>query len=87
LPPDAVLVYNTLRRRTAMSHYFDCGLAVIEVSKAIRAIGWKHVAMEVLHEMAHVSVILSDTPRGVHGKNFQREMKRLAAAGAFEKYW
>ena len=37
----------------------------------------------LLHEMVHAKL-----PQGVHhGPRFQREMHRLARAGAFEKYW
>jgi len=40
----------------------------------------------LLHEMAHVSMV----SRGVweaHGKEFHKEMRRLARAGAFDELW
>lgn len=44
--------------------------------------GWGYIKSDLLHEMVHVA-----RPRANHGKVFQNEMKRLAAANAFVGIW
>ncbi len=40
------------------------------------------ISLAVLHEMAHLSV-----GTGRHGPKFEKEMLRIAKAGAFKKIW
>ena len=47
---------------------------------------WCTVGITLLHEMAHMHLYIKDGYTG-HGNKFQREMKRLANAGAFRNFW
>lgn len=60
---------------------FD-GIPEIRIATGIRK--WTKVCKTtLLHEMVHVAL-----PRRVeHGPRFEREMRRLASAGAFEGLW
>jgi hypothetical protein len=54
----------------------------IEISKRIKI--WPHLTRSVLlHEMVHVSLPL----KILHGARFEKEMFRLAKAGAFKGLW
>lgn len=58
------------------------GTHEIRIARPIRSWG-KVVKCTVLHEMCHVAL-----PKRVeHGPRFEREMQRLAAAGAFKGLW
>lgn len=46
-----------------------------------------YVEFSLLHEMVHLFVTHYCPERRNHGRNFQRHMLILAAAGAFEKLW
>lgn len=56
---------------------------------------WDHIwRWLLLHEMAHwklrnhlVDGLYTVSPTGNHGRAFQKEMKRLALAGAFKHIW
>ena len=41
----------------------------------------------LLHEMAHLKVNIKFGRSMGHGKQWKKEMRRLAAAGAFDDYW
>lgn len=43
------------------------------------------VEFNMLHEMAHIATLNKESDD--HGPRFQREMMRLARAGAFERIW
>jgi len=50
----------------------------------------KLVDMTLLHEMVHLKLFKKyghEVPRGLHGPLFQKEMKRLAKVGAFNRLW
>lgn len=50
--------------------------------------GMRSMKMTLLHEMAHVAVIaMHGTENGSHDYKFQKEMLRLARAGAMEGLW
>lgn len=52
-----------------------------------RGIGRQQTRLTLLHEMAHIAVeIRHRRPMG-HGAVWQREMLRLARAGAFANWW
>ena len=41
----------------------------------------------LLHEMVHLSLPNASPHNGFHGKDFQKEMLRIARLGAFENIW
>lgn len=43
--------------------------------------------MSLLHGMVHLKAVLGNRAYLEHGTTFQREMKRLAAIGAFNQLW
>ncbi len=43
--------------------------------------------MILIHEMVHILNYTRNRQDGGHGPNFQKEMVRLAKAGAFRKIW
>lgn len=45
------------------------------------------VRMRLLHEIAHIHVNLKFSRSMGHGKNWQKEMQRLAAAGEMAAWW
>jgi predicted SprT family Zn-dependent metalloprotease len=45
---------------------------------------WK---MTLLHEMVHLALPNAKAHNGFHGQDFQKEMLRLAKAGAFKDLW
>jgi len=49
-----------------------------------RAAVWK---LTLLHEMVHLGLPHVKHPKRFHGKEFQKEMLRLAKAGAFKGLW
>lgn len=68
-----------------------CNKGQIHISTQIRHIR-NTMKMALLHEMAHWKLrhhpIVGHQGRGdSHGHAFQREMKRLAAIGAFRQLW
>ena len=64
-----------------------CGLPS---TKAILLVDDLHVIetrITLLHEMAHMKVNLKCGRQMKHGKTWQKEMRRLASAGAFDNWW
>lgn len=59
----------------------------IVVSRRTERVGSAFLLMVLLHEMSHVSTWESCTSRNAHGKPWIKEMRRLAAKGAFDKLW
>lgn len=49
--------------------------------------GWRSASFTLLHEMAHIATWRQCRRSRPHGKPFQKEMRRLAAAGAFDDLW
>ena len=45
------------------------------------------IRITLLHEMAHLKVNLKFGRNMGHGENWKKEMRRLAAAGAFDNWW
>ena len=65
----------------------DGGAYYIAISNRIR---WSSalVRMTLLHEMVHLKLVDKDkSPKTRHSRMFHREMKRLAARGAFVGLW
>jgi len=57
----------------------------ITISRRAERSGMATVMVTLLHEMAHVKTWRSS--RAPHGRVWVMEMRRLAAAGAFDKLW
>lgn len=45
------------------------------------------IRITLLHEMAHLKVNIEFGQSMGHGNNWKREMRRLAASGAFDEWW
>lgn len=60
-----------------------CVLGEIYINKALKRWPSGGVRFTLLHEMVHLSL----PPIVMHGPRFQKEMLRLAKAGAFEGVW
>lgn len=63
-----------------------CTGHIIEISEAIKPFT-AYVDSTLIHEMVHLSAVLRGETMLNHGRYFQEEMKRLAAAGAFNDLW
>jgi hypothetical protein len=57
---------------------------LIAIDRELFKVGNKIVFMTLIHEMVHLK--LKDVTAG-HGPLFQKEMKKLAARGAFNNFW
>jgi hypothetical protein len=62
--------------------YFYAEIPPVIIIQRTKVKSMRYIAADLLHEMAHIS-----KPRAEHGKVFQKEMKRLANAGAFYEVW
>ena len=47
----------------------------------------RHIASDLLHEMVHVAIPKADCEDRNPDSVFQKEMKRIAKAGAFQNVW
>lgn len=64
----------------------NCSRSIIRVHPRFK--GEDAIAsMHIYHETVHVSAVLGDRHRIFHGEHFHAEMRRLAAAGAFDHVW
>lgn len=61
----------------------DFDIPVIEISSRYRA-SKRTTLLTLLHEMVHLALPAKGAP---HGPHFQKEMLRLARAGAFKGLW
>lgn len=65
-----------------------CAGHEIRISDHIQGRRFSSIAeITLLHEMVHMKAALGDYRFAGHGPTFHREMKRLAALGAFSKLW
>jgi SprT-like family len=89
LPSRTIVHYTRMPGELGRMEY--CGLARPEISINKRMhITPSQAVMTLCHEMAHLYVICKHGKRGLrveHGPIFQREMLRLAKAGAFASHW
>ena len=92
LPKDCEVVWRNLDHIKALGRYYDYDpdtqrtKPVIEINPCLRKM--KRIAkFTLVHEMAHLSVDTTHPGRKAHGHYWQREMKRLAAKGAFANLW
>jgi len=47
----------------------------------------RHIASDLLHEMTHIAKPKADCENRNQNSEFQKEMKRIANAGAFNQVW
>ena len=78
LPTTVTLKYVKTKAWTAE---LDYDTMTISISDHLR--GWNSwIRASILHEMAHLAA-----PDGSHGARWQRVMRHLARAGAFDTIW
>jgi len=94
LPLDTILTWEPCGDdRWASCELLSDGRFHIRIDRAVRGIHSYWLQL-LFHEMAHIQVYLTtgrwiNCDKRIHGKKslFQAEMKRLAAAGAFDDLW
>jgi predicted SprT family Zn-dependent metalloprotease len=95
LPPDARVIWSnkTTRKRAAQLLVWEDTLEDTEIclNPMLKKFGAECRALQsVLHEMCHLRLRVLGYGKSVytgHGRLWQREMKRLANAGAFSTIW
>lgn len=97
LPKETVIVYGNLSKYGWLgSHHVTSSILDFRKSKHKIVIDTKLkfssnlVRATLLHEMVHEKLYKKyghDIPRGTHGPLFQKEMKKLAKIGAFNRLW
>jgi hypothetical protein len=67
----------------------ECDEKTISLAYELKRWGLNRVIKQtLLHEMVHARLLVGDGDGDVgHGRNFQKEMLRLARAGAFKNLW
>jgi predicted metal-dependent hydrolase len=103
LPRNTIVVYADLTKKRALGHCGErieerkklfngkSKWVVVKRTPIIRIdnrlkFSTVLTAMTLAHEMCHLSLNRKH-PRHKHGPLFNKEMKRLAARGAFNPYW
>src|SRR5450631_196954 len=82
LPDIAVRFAKISRVLLGVSTRIGDEWVVVEISKELK--GWNRLTRCILlHEMAHVSLPI----KIMHGPKFEKEMRRIAKAGAFRGIW
>jgi hypothetical protein len=95
LPQDTTLYYapkldkvksdsHQNRSMCAVTYWFDDRPNIIVIRRT-KTKSIRHIVSDLLHEMCHLSAPYSDCEKS--NTKFQREMKRLANAGAFYNVW
>ncbi|HTV07820.1 MAG TPA: SprT-like domain-containing protein [Candidatus Aquilonibacter sp.] len=82
LPSDADVLYAPVDGAHGDALVESNGEFTVRINPAC-AIDWRIVRMTLLHEMAHLKL----WPYRAHGERFEKEMQRLACAGAFKGLW
>lgn len=92
LPKNIEVRFVDLPQPKALSH-INFGLTHFEAYKPVYIYIWSglqrnhgETAMTLLHEMVHVSLPYTCNSHGPYSR-FEKEMVRLAKAGAFNPYW
>lgn len=92
LPSKTIIQWDPeLHRREkciGIMEYFPGRIIEISLDPWLKR-SWSIVAMTLLHEMAHIKLLMADPygSRVGHGPKFQREMRRLSRVGAFDGLW
>ena len=88
LPEDTVVIWEPVNgcfAETCPIYEVEAGKFIIRMNPSQR--GWPSFwKLTLLHEMCHLH-LWNEHPKHNHGKVFDREMQRLALAGAFHNLW
>lgn len=74
------------RSTCAVTYFYKEGPPKIVIRKT-PASNMRHRASDLLHEMCHIAVPEAECEDKDPNSPFQKEMKRLAKAGAFQNVW
>lgn len=74
------------RSTCAITYFYQNHPPKIVIRKTATS-NMRHIASDLLHEMCHISVPTADCEEKNTNGKFQKEMKRLAKAGAFYNIW
>jgi hypothetical protein len=74
------------RSTCAVTYFYKEGPPKIIIRKTATS-NMRHIASDLLHEMVHISMPNADCENRNHNSVFQKEMKRIANAGAFNQVW
>lgn len=69
-----------------MTYFYKDSPPVIVIRKTATS-NMRHIASDLLHEMVHISKPEADCEDKKPDSVFQKEMKRIANAGAFQNVW
>jgi hypothetical protein len=76
------------RSTCAVTYWLEGGPAAnVIVIRKTRTSNMRHLVSDLLHEMAHIAKPKADCEAKDRNSEFQKEMKRLARAGAFQNVW
>jgi len=84
---DKVNTKDGKHRSTCAVTYFFVEKPPVIVIRKTAASNMRHIASDLLHEMAHVAKPKANCEDRNRNSEFQKEMKRLAKAGAFLGIW
>ena len=74
------------RSTCAVTYFYKDGPPKIVIRKTATS-NMRHIASDLLHEMVHISKPNADCEDKNPNSAFQKEMKRIANAGAFNQIW
>jgi hypothetical protein len=74
------------RSTCAVTYFYKEGPPKIVIRKTATS-NMRHIASDLLHEMVHISKPNADCENRNPNSIFQKEMKRIANAGAFNQVW
>ena len=76
------------RSTCAVTYWFENKkVPNVIVIRKTRTSNMRHIASDLLHEMCHIAKPNADCEEKKRNSVFQKEMKRLANAGAFQNIW
>lgn len=84
---DKVDTSDGKHRSTCAVTYFYKNSPPKIVIRRTRTSNMRHIASDLLHEMVHISKPKADCEVRNPNSEFQKEMKRIAAMGAFQGIW
>ena len=74
------------RSTCAVTYFYEDSPPKIIIRKTATS-NMRHMASDLIHEMVHVAKPNADCEAESRNSEFQKEMKRLAKAGAFQNVW
>ena len=84
---DKVNTDDGKHRSTCAVTYFNGDKPPVVVIRRTETSNMRHIASDLLHEMCHIAKPNMDCEAKSSNSVFQKEMKRLANAGAFMGVW